>query len=64
MNSKTERLHSKSIFTPRSKFSDIEDNYKDKEKEGLKDNYSSFLIRLLEDPKYDKKKYKNRRKKK
>ena len=63
MNSKTERLHSKSIFTPRSKFSDIEDNYKDKEKEGLKDNYSSFLIRLLEDPKYDKKKYKNRRKK-
>ena len=62
MNSKTERLQSKNIFTPRSKTSDVEDNYKDKEKKELKETYSSFIIKLLEDPKYEKTKYKNRRK--
>ena len=62
MNSKTERLQSKNIFTPRSKTSDVEDNYKDKEKKELKETYSSFIIKLLEDPKYEKTQYKNRRK--
>ena len=63
MNPKTERLHSKNIFSRKaSQYSVIEYNYTDKGKKELKETYSSFIIRLLEDSKNFKKQYKNRRK--